>query len=75
MAIRVLATIARYSENEGARVSACNSLLDRGWGKVGNSDGSFDGEIRVVIRHIIEGRDAPTVINAKPLNKIEDDKS
>ena len=69
--IRSLAGIALRGESETARVSACGMLLDRGWGKPGNDDGSMDGEIRVVIRHIIEGRDPPTIVQAKQLSKSE----
>ena len=59
-AIRTLAGIAQHSENDGARVSACGMLLDRGWGKAPQSHTvEGDGEIRVIIRHITEGRDAP----------------
>ena len=64
MAIKILAGIAKDGTNEAARVSAAVALLDRGWGKPPQTrtgeDG--DGHIRVVIRHITEGRDAPRVI-------------
>jgi len=71
--IRVLARIAAQGESEPARIAACNSLLDRGWGKADQHNVDADGAIQVVIRHIIEGRDAPRVIDAKPvpLNKPE----
>ena len=32
-ALRTLIEIAEHGENESARVSAANALLDRGWGK------------------------------------------
>jgi hypothetical protein len=63
-ALRTLAHIAAQGENEGARVSACAQLLDRGWGKAAQSHTGFNGEgnIEVIIRHIIEGRDGPRPI-------------
>jgi len=67
--LRTLAGIAQHSENDGARVSACGMLLDRGWGKAPQAHTVENGEggIRVVIRHIIEGRDAPRPLdNSKP---------
>ena len=33
LALGTLAEIAAHGENESARVSAANALLDRGWGK------------------------------------------
>ena len=33
LAVQTLAGIAQNGQNEGARVSAATSLLDRGWGK------------------------------------------
>jgi hypothetical protein len=65
MAIRRLATIAAHSENEGASVSACIHLLDRGWGKAVQTIDA-DGEIRVIIRHIIEGRDVAVELEQRP---------
>ena len=64
MAIKILAGIAKDGTNEAARVSAAIALLDRGWGKPSTTHTAPDGEgeIRVVIRHITEGRDAPRVI-------------
>ena len=60
MAIKILAGIAKDGTNEAARVSAAVALLDRGWGKPPQAHTGEDGEgqIRVVIRHITEGRDA-----------------
>jgi hypothetical protein len=58
LAVRVLAGIAESGKMEGARVSACGELLNRGWGKapqpVTGKDGTED--IRVTIRTIIEGK-------------------
>jgi hypothetical protein len=33
VALRTLVEIAEHGENESARVTAANALLDRGWGK------------------------------------------
>jgi hypothetical protein len=33
LALRTLVDIAEHGENESARVTAANALLDRGWGK------------------------------------------
>lgn len=53
MAIKVLAGIAQHGENEGARVSAANYLLDRGWGKAAQPiDG--DGEGGPIVVEIIQ---------------------
>ena len=73
MALCTLAGIAQHGENEAARVSAAVALLDRGWGKPAQSRTGADGEgkIRVVIRHIVEGRDAPRVIDAVPIEDSE----
>jgi len=56
-ALDTLAGIARCGENEGARVQAAIALLDRGWGKPPQTHTGEDGEgdIRVTIRHIIQG--------------------
>ena len=70
-----MAGIARAQETPpGVRVAAISELWDRGWGKAAQQHTvDADGAIQVVIRHIIEGRDAPRVIDAKPvpLNKLE----
>ena len=64
MGLRVLAGIAENGKNEAARVAACVHLLDRGWGRAPQSHTGEDGEgeLRITIRHITEGRDAPRVI-------------
>ena len=70
MAIKILAGIAKDGTNEAARVSAAVALLDRGWGKPPQSHTGSDGEgeIRVIIRHIVDGRDVePRVIDAKSI--------
>ena len=71
MALRTLAGIASSGESESARVAAAVHLLDRGWGKPAqtHTDADGEGKIRVVIRHIVEGRDAPRVIDAVPIEE------
>lgn len=61
MALRTLAGVASSSENDAARVSACVHLLDRGWGKPPQAHTGEDGEgdIRITIRHIMEGTNVP----------------
>jgi len=63
--IRTLALIVAQSENDGARVSAAGMLLDRGWGRAAQTIDS-DSEIRVIIRHIVEGRDMPVTTIDQP---------
>ena len=55
--LRILANIARDGESEAARVAACAHILDRGWGKAPQAHTGEDGEgdIRVTIRHIVQG--------------------
>jgi hypothetical protein len=58
MAIRVLAGIARQKgAPAAARVVACNSLIDRGWGKPEQPHVGGDKDIRVIIRNVIDGDD------------------
>ena len=55
LSIQTLAGIARNSTSDQARVSAAQALLDRGWGKAIQPHGGEEGgEIRVVIRQIID---------------------
>jgi hypothetical protein len=60
LAVQTLAGIAQNGENEGARVQASNSLLDRGWGRPAttHTGEGGDGPIAFVIRHILEQRAA-----------------
>ena len=72
LCIKVLAGIAQNGQNDASRVSAAVALLDRGWGKPPQAPTGQDGEgsIRVVIRHIVTGRDKPLeakVIDATPV--------
>ena len=78
LAIKILAGIAKDGTNEGARVAAAVALLDRGWGKPPQAHTGEDGEgrIKVVIRHIVEGRDVePRVIEheAKQIDVAQND--
>ena len=52
LGIQTLAGIARNSTSDAARVSAVSALLDRGWGKA-QQDGNVQGEVRVVLRHML----------------------
>jgi hypothetical protein len=74
IAIKVLAGIAKDGTNEGARVAAAVALLDRGWGRPAQSHTAENGEgaIKVVIRHIVGGRDVAfdaKVIDATPVRQ------
>ena len=79
IAIKVLAGIAKDGTNEGARVAAAVALLDRGWGKPpqAHTGEKGEGNIRVVVRHIVGGRDVepphPLQINAVPNEAYETD--
>src|SRR5262245_15848377 len=61
MGIKVLAGIAQHGKSEAARVSAVALLFERGWGRAPQAHTGANGEdnIRVVIRHIVDGRDVP----------------
>lgn len=58
LSIETLGGIANAGESEAARVAACNSLLDRGWGKPAQPVTGKDGveDIQVTIRTIIGER-------------------
>lgn len=64
-AVRRLTEIARDSESDGAAVNACIALLDRGWGKAPQAitGENGEGDVRVVIRHIVRG----VVTDERPL--------
>ena len=59
--IRNLAIIAAQGESESARVTAISALLDRGWGKApqAHTGENGEGDIRVIVRHILDTRDKP----------------
>jgi hypothetical protein len=62
LCIKVLAGIvSQEAVPAAARVSAAGILLDRGWGRVPQAHAAegASGDIRVVIRHIVQGRDKP----------------
>lgn len=65
VAVQQLGGIAQHGDTDAARVAACVALLDRGWGKAPQSHTGEDGEgdIRVTIRHIIQGE--PKLIEHK----------
>lgn len=78
IAIKVLAGIAKDGTNERARVAAAVALLDRGWGKPPQAHTGEDGKgsIKVLIRHIVDGRDEelrPLLIDAVPNETYETD--
>jgi hypothetical protein len=52
-AIRTLANIMSHSESDPARVTAANSLLDRGWGKPAQTHGGDDSLPAINIVHEI----------------------
>ena len=56
LGIQTLAGIARNSTSDTARVSAAQALLDRGWGKPAQPHTGEDGDIRVTLRTITEGK-------------------
>ena len=78
LSIKVLAGIAQNGQTDAARVAAATALLDRGWGRPPQAHTSADGEdeVRVVIRHIVNGRDVeqkPLQIEAVPKDTYETD--
>jgi len=60
-ALRTLAVIASQGQSESARVAAATALLDRGWGKApqAHTGENGEGDIRVIVRHILDTRDKP----------------
>ena len=55
--MRSLAAIMRQADAPpGARIQAIAILLDRGWGKPAQPHTGEDGEIRVTLRTITEGK-------------------
>ena len=80
LAINTLAEIAGdVDEDAGPRVSASIALLDRGWGKAPQSHTgeNGEGEIKVLVRHIINGRDVQGPLiehkQALPIGRQEDE--
>lgn len=74
-AIRTLALIASQSESDSARVAAAIHLLDRGWGKPAttHTGADGDGDIKVVIRHIVEGRDGVVIEQTRQITAVTPD--
>jgi hypothetical protein len=61
LCIKVLARIvSQEALPPAARVSAAGILLDRGWGRgpQAHTGQNGEGDIRVIIRHIVEGGDS-----------------
>lgn len=55
-----LGRIATRGDSDSARVAACVALLDRGWGKPHQAHTvEGDSDIRVTIRHIVQGLTPP----------------
>ena len=57
-AIRVLVGIMRCEDaTPAARVSAANAILDRGWGRPSQpTENKHEGELKITIRNIMEGK-------------------
>ena len=79
LSIKVLAGIAQNGQTDAARVAAATALLDRGWGRPpqAHTGEKGEGDIRVVVRHIVGGRDVvqqrPLQIDAVPNETYETD--
>src|SRR3954454_8634554 len=79
LSIKVLAGIAQNGQTDAARVAAATALLDRGWGRPPQAITGEDaeGSIKVLIRHIVDGRDAgqssPVLLDAVPNEVYETD--
>jgi len=56
MALKVLSGIGSNGESESARVSASNSLLQRGWGTAAQpvTGENGEGDIRITMRTFVE---------------------
>lgn len=54
LGIRTLANVMQHSDNDSARVAAVALMFDRGWGRPIGGAGEAAGELRVVIRQIVE---------------------
>jgi hypothetical protein len=75
-AIRVLKEVAQSKDAPAAsRVAAASELLSRGWGKPQQShDLTGESEIRVTIRHLVEGMpDTTQLLDISPND--DDDKN
>ena len=57
LALNVLIGVATNGESEAAKVTAALGILDRGWGRPSQPvDAKHEGEIRITIRQIMEGK-------------------
>ena len=56
-AVRKLATLMRHAESESVQMGCAALLLERGWGKAPQAitGENGEGDIRVVVRHIVRG--------------------
>ena len=52
--IQILGGIAENGESESVRVAACIALLDRGWGKPKQDTHEIKGEVRVILRKMLD---------------------
>jgi hypothetical protein len=54
----------RHAENEAVQAMCAEKLLDRGWGKAPQAitGENGEGDIRVIVRHIVRG----TIIDEQP---------
>src|SRR4051794_18505332 len=79
LSIKVLAGIAQNGQTDAARVAAACALLDRGWGRPpqAHTGENGEGDIRVIIRHIVDGRsveqESALLIDAVPNETYETD--
>lgn len=67
--VRVLAAYVKgkIDAPPAARIEACKILLERGWGRVPqNHTIDAEGDLRVTIRHIVEGYTPPVNGHALP---------
>ena len=57
LALNVLIGVASNGESEAAKVTAALGILDRGWGRPSQPvDAKHEGEIRITIRQIMDGK-------------------
>ena len=57
----------------GVRVQAANAILDRGWGKPAGDVGEGAGEIRVIIRQLVQpietAHHGPPLLDLEPIEQ------
>jgi hypothetical protein len=61
IAIKTVGGLAINAESESVRLEANRLLLERGWGRAPqpHTGEHGEGEIRITVRHITEGKKAP----------------